>query len=743
MMKLRYLLMAFCCLFTIVYPVISVADSSTDQTPPTYFTSFNQVGAPSGLLCDLMESPTIFNHKPSFSWEFYAHRKGVMQEAYQVLVSDDLRQLDNGIGNIWDSGKVLSASSTGIPFNGSALKPNTTYFWKVKVWINGKEVSPYAKAASFVTAPTLSTYQNPAYRLQVTEQKPTALKTINSTYQADFGKAAFAQLKLQLTSKTGGDTVNIHLGEILDAKGHVDRRPPGKIRYAKYVLVLEKGTHTYNVAIRKDAFNTRPAAIKMPDYIGEVMPYRYCEVEGYALPLNKEALTRLMVHYKFDEAAAHFESSDSTLNAIWELCKYSIKATSFLGIYVDGDRERIPYEADAYINQLSHYAVDKEFTMARNSHEYLINNPTWPTEWNLQSVLLAWNDYLYTGDIRSISHYYQDLQAKTLISLSDSTGLISTLNGKLTQAVKTSIHLKDDNLRDIVDWPRNTETDSFVFTKYNSVVNAFHYRTLIIMQQIATDLGKTADAAMYQKKAADVKKAFYKMFFDPNRKIFVDGQGTDHASLHANAFALALGLVDPAHNPSVTAHIKSRGMACSVYGSQFLLDGIYDAGDADYGLSLLTSKTDRSWFNMIRVGSTITLEAWDNKYKPNQDWNHAWGAAPANIISRKLMGVEPIKPGWSSFLIKPQIGSLSHASITIPTIKGQIKVACKQTAEVFDMDVMVPGNSVAQLHLPLKSANKYTVLLNGKPVKTSSAGQAIIIDNLGAGSYQVKLTYQD
>ena len=29
---------------------------------------------------------------------------------------------------------------------------------------------------------------------------------------------------------------------------------------------------------------------------------------------------------------------------------------------------------------------------------------------------------------------------------------------------------------------------------------------------------------------------------------------------------------------------------------------------------------------MIRVGSTITLEAWDNKFKPNQDWNHAWGA---------------------------------------------------------------------------------------------------------------------
>ncbi len=28
---------------------------------------------------------------------------------------------------------------------------------------------------------------------------------------------------------------------------------------------------------------------------------------------------------------------------------------------------------------------------------------------------------------------------------------------------------------------------------------------------------------------------------------------------------------------------------------------------------------------MVDTGATITWEAWDQKYKPNQDWNHAWG----------------------------------------------------------------------------------------------------------------------
>ena len=86
-------------------------------------------------------------------------------------------------------------------------------------------------------------------------------------------------------------------------------------------------------------------------------------------------------------------------------CPFSPELTSsrsFAGIYVDGDRERIPYEADALINQLCHYGVDREYSMARRSHEYLLNRPTWPTEWILQSVLIAWYDYMYTGDSRSL-----------------------------------------------------------------------------------------------------------------------------------------------------------------------------------------------------------------------------------------------------------------------------------------------------------------------------------------------------
>lgn len=729
------------------------------------FAQINTLLPPSGLMVDLVansnyqsvngytiqpsaanlvnpavRSVLIGNKNPAFSWEINSTTTGTVQDAYQILVADNEKALSSNTGNVWDSGKVSSIKSSAVPFKGADFKPNTTYYWTVRVWANNQaEPGKYAKPIAFYTDAVLTDHKLPSYPSQITEQKPVAFTRNNNVYFADFAKDAFAQLKLNLYSDKDDETVTIRIGEVLDANGNINRKPGGTMRYAQYKIDLQRGLHTYKIQLKPDAINTRPAAVKAPANIGEVTPFRYCEIEGYSHTLKAEDLTRLFVHYQFDDGAANFHSSDSTLNAIWELCKYSMKATSYLGTYVDGDRERIAYEADAYINQLSHYAVDKEYTIARKTSEYLIYHPTWPTEWILQSVLIAWNDYLYTGDISSVKYNYDNLKAKSLTSLEDNTHLISTLNGKVNKDVLSSIHF-DGILRDIVDWPHLQETDGFVFCKYNPVVNAYYYKSLTVMQKLAGDLGNTSDADFYGKKAMAVKKAFHQMFFDPKQQVYVDGDTTKHASLHTNMFALAFDLVDAKYQPKVLAFVQSRGMACSVYGSQFLLDAIYNAGGGDYGLSLLTSKTDRSWYNMIKVGSTITLEAWDNKYKPNQDWNHAWGAAAGNIISRKLMGIELLMPGWTSFSVKPQIGSLKYASIDVPTIKGTIKANYVQNEKSFEMNILIPANTSAQVHLPLKG-KKYQVWQGDKKVRSRTVGQWVLLDNVGSGEYSFKIEY--
>ncbi len=142
-------------------------------------------------------------------------------------------------------------------------------------------------------------------------------------------------------------------------------------------------------------------------------------------------------------------------------------------------------------------------------------------------------------------------------------------------------------------------------------------------------------------------------------------------------------------------------MACSVYAAQHLLDGLYQAGAEDYALSLLTSTKERSWAHMIYdVGSTISLEAWDDKFKPNQDWNHAWGAAPANLIPRRLMGIMPIAPGFKKARIHPQIGSLKEASIKHPTPLGPITLSIRRKGEKWDIEIAIPKGMTAEFVQP-------------------------------------------
>ncbi len=169
-----------------------------------------------------------------------------------------------------------------------------------------------------------------------------------------------------------------------------------------------------------------------------------------------------------------------------------------------------------------------------------------------------------------------------------------------------------------------------------------------------------------------------------------------------------MGRVPEKEKARVLEYMRSRKMACSVYGAQFLLDALYFGEDAEYALTLLTDTSLRSWYNMIRIGSTVTLEAWDPVFKPNLDWNHAWGAAPANIIPRGLMGITPLTPGYGKVRIKPQTAALEHARIKVPTIRGDIGCSLSRNGDTCTLGVSIPANMSAQVGIP-KAGGRYTV----------------------------------
>ncbi|MDR2468961.1 MAG: family 78 glycoside hydrolase catalytic domain [Tannerella sp.] len=734
------------CPFTFGQPPSRLTTDLLEHTDRVFLDGYpsNLTLSELGTAIERHQTAAIRSEAPSLGWVVNSDRPNTLQTAYRILVASSLDLLNQNEADMWDSGRTESDESVAVCYKGRPLQAATKYHWKVKIWDNHGTETQWSSPRDFITADRLDG-ATARYPLQISDEHPALLKSPSAAhYFIDFGKAAFGQLKLTLTA-TEADTLTVHLGEALK-DGRINRTPPGSVRYAAYRLPLTAGTHTYIVKIRPDKRNTnvQGGAILMPDYIGEVFPFRYCEIENCRTELAATQVVRRSVHYPFNDVAASFHSSDTVLNQVWELCKYSVKATSFLGISVDGDRERIPYEGDIIVGQLCHYTANREYTFVRHSHEYLIKHPTWPTEWILQSVLLAWADYLYTGNSASLQRCYDDLQAKTLSALRESNGLISTKTEKLTPEVLDAIH-RGKPIRDIVDWPQKGilglgkneggEADGFVFSTYNTVVNAYHYETLRLLSLIAETLGKTADATKYAAEAQQVKTQINRLLLDTGKGYYIDGIDADHSSLHANMFPLAFGIVPQKYRKKTLDFIRSRGMACSVYGAQFLLDALYDNHAADYALQLLASTAERSWYNMIREGATISMEAWDQKYKPNQDWNHIWGAAAGNIIPRKLMGVEPLEPGFRRIRIKPQPSTLRHAEMRMPTIRGDIGVSFdNQPDKKFEMEIEIPANATAEVWLPRLSA-KSRLTVDGVEHKGDTAGRFIKVE-VGSGKHR-------
>jgi hypothetical protein len=589
-----------------------------------------------------------------------------------------------------------------------------------------------------------------------TEAPPVETRlTDDGTLFIDFGKAAFGTVLLPQPEASQCSPFVVHLGEKLTADGRIDRNPPGTIRYVCIEQEATKGQCRTRIAIPSDKRNTGPGAIRMPSEIGEVYPFRYVEIEN-GTNIDRSGVRQVRVHYPFDDEASSFGSSDPVLNAVWELCKYSIKATTFCGVYVDGDRERIPYEGDVYSNQLGHYCVDSEYALARYTHEYLVQHPTWPTEWQMHSVLIAWSDYAYTGKTESLAAFYDDLCVKTLVDLARDDGLISTESELCTRAFEKRLHLYhpryifDHGLRDLADWPPGSfteggqgERDGHEMQPVNTVVNAFHYRALVLMSRIAGVLGRTDDASRFSQQARKVYATVNRLLFDQNRGVFIDGEGSDHASLHSNMFALAFDLVPEDRRGSVVSFVKSRGTACSVYGAQFLLEALYRNGERAYALELMTAQHDRSWWNMLRIGSTITMEAWDHKYKNNLDWNHAWGAAPANIIPRYLLGVRPLQPGFEKALVQPQPGSLKLASGKVPTIRGPIRISIENDEmQTFELRIEIPVGMTAKVVLPARQKQAKTLLVDGKPTKTELDDCGLLLEDIDAGTHILTYSQQ-
>jgi hypothetical protein len=636
-----------------------------------------------------------------------------------VQYKDGTRQ-EWGTGPNWrglDGGAVYPAAGSVSPhYYAAPVEDLDARRYPFGFDTNGFKPSAQAGWTPAVTRATLTGLTpDPAANLRLAAHEPVKVTALGpGRYLLDFGVTQVGGLRLTLDG-TAGKKVRILSGEVLSG--------PGSVQYT-----LSAGD-TYD-----DTWTLR-AGRQTLQYWGYRV-FRYVEVIGAPQPLTAANTAALALVYPGQPGLSAMSTSSAPLNEVWQFTKNTVEALN-LSPYVDSPtRERSSvYAGDEYIHQQAQAMTDGDSALAQFSLDYALTymalgestSPPLIEEYEELAPVAALAQWWQTGDPATATALYPQLEQMLPTQYLAADGLVDMPVNPFGGA-----HPVAGEPQQLTDWPPS-ERDGFVFSPQNTVVNAFAYAAYAAMAQIAGIAGDHSGARDDAAIAARIKAAMQAKLYDQKTGAFRDGVGVAHEAVQSSVYAVALGAASPAQAKTAAASIARHGMACSVYCAAYLLEALYDGGQPQAALSLLTADTNTSWLHMIALGAGSTMEAWNPPLKPNLTYSHPWAASPSFIIPQYLFGVRALTPGWGTVLISPQPASLTRGTVAVPTPRGAVSVAFTSGGGRFTAVVDVPATATAVVALPGVDAGQ-RVWVDGAPVTaaalpeddTASAG-------LGAG----------
>jgi len=187
----------------------------------------------------------------------------------------------------------------------------------------------------------------------------------------------------------------------------------------------------------------------------------------------------------------------------------------------------------------------------------------------------------------------------------------------------------------LVDWPSNLR-DGYDFEltqpvapgKHN-VINALWYGCKLALTEIYSILGYEGDIGLDK-----TLHGFRELFYDENKGLFRDAEGSSHHAVHSQIFPLLFGMEgdDLALRARLASAIEEKGLySMGVYVAYFALAALRRIGEDELVKKLTLD--DRCWLNMLKEGASTTFEAWGLDQKSNSSAFHPWATAPLVIFA--------------------------------------------------------------------------------------------------------------
>ncbi|MDF2441219.1 MAG: alpha-L-rhamnosidase, partial [Abditibacteriota bacterium] len=340
-----------------------------------------------------------------------------------------------------------------------------------------------------------------------------------------------------------------------------------------------------------------------------------------------------------------------------------------------------------------------------------------PIGWGTAFPLLQWHLYTYYGDRQILEENYE--ATKRWIDLLQASA---------------REHILDNGLSD---------HESLVPKPRALTGTAFYFYNVQLMSRIAYSVGRTQDAVRYAALAQQIKAAF-------NQRFLQVGTGRyDAATQACQSFALAMDLVPPSTKQQALKvlvddiEVGRKGhLSTGIFGTKYMLQALSDLDRADVAYKIVNQKGFPGWGHMLENGATTLWEHWalsDNTFSHN----HPMFGSVSEWFIKSVVGINPAPDavGFNSILIRPQaVGDLTWARGSYRSIHGLISSDWKRDNGAFYLNVVVPANTRAEIHLPATQTSVVTE--SGKPLsravgikKLRREGNAIVYV-VGSGTYR-------
>ena len=268
----------------------------------------------------------------------------------------------------------------------------------------------------------------------------------------------------------------------------------------------------------------------------------------------------------------------------------------------------------------------------------------------------------------------------------------------------------------------------------NFETNALYYNLLDDMSRLAVELNKPKEAEKWKLQATKIKNSLQQLHWNPQRGLFVDSvidqkQSSTITEL-SNGMALLFDIATPEQAQKIVRNLSAPPsdvfLATPLY-FHYVLEGLIKSGNSKTALGFMRER----YQEMMSVSDVPTmLEFWSpyvRAWTPSGQISdlksgysgqvtspaHSGSVGPAWTLSKHVLGVYPIGPGFQKCRIEPQVGNLQWARGVFPSVRGDIGVRWEDKPDRFLLDVTLPAGLETNLILS-NDSNRNVVLLHNE-----------------------------